>query len=61
MGEKETFLDAEKRWRSSCRTEGASAAQSSARGMNNHVRSAFVSVRPRPIAYSPGCFMIYPG
>jgi hypothetical protein len=42
MIEKDAFLDTEKRWRDSCRTEGASAAQSSAHGLDNHVRSAYV-------------------
>jgi hypothetical protein len=61
MSEKEIFWDAEQRWRSFCRTEGASAAPGSARGMKNLVRSAFVSVDPRPKVYSPGCVMNYPG
>jgi len=49
MGENEIILDAEKRW------------LSSARGMNDIVRSAFVSVHPRPITSSPERFMNYPG
>jgi hypothetical protein len=61
MSEKEGFLDTEKRWRSFCRTKGASAAQSSARGLNDHARSASIRVYPRPKAHSPGCFMNYPG
>ena len=47
--EKETFRDAEEQW------------LSSARGMDDDVRSAFVSVLPRPITCSPGYFMNYPG